>query len=239
MQFSDTTNNLGIIQACERYTNLGDTTISGTTATLKEFTAYANTTMRRLWHKIFMSSGNWHYDDGNQTNLPQAVTDTVAAQAKYAIPSDAMTIKRMEYKDSNGDWSEVLPLTLEEIPMAVDEYHKEDADPIRYRLVDDTIELFPAPKSAISGGLKVYFDRGSVAFANTDTTKTPGFVAEYHDLVAVGASLEWLKIHLPANPTTAQLKEDWLVGLDSLGKFYNRRFKDYKIVINRKTTTFK
>jgi len=239
MQFNDTTNNLGIIQACERYTNLGDTTISGSSDKLKEFTAYANTSLRRIWHNIFMSSGNWIYDDGNQTDLPQATTNIVAAQALYALPSEAVTVQRMEYKDSSGNWSEIYPMTLEEIPTAVDEYMKTDSTPYRYRLVDDTIELFPAPADSVTGGLKIYFERGSVSFVSTDTTEAPGFVSEYHDLVPIGASLEWLKIHLPGDATTAQLKEDWMIGMDNIKKFYNRRFKDKKIVLTRAYSNYK
>jgi hypothetical protein len=239
MQFSDTTNNLGIIQACERYTNLGDTTISGNTDKLKEFTAYINTSMRRIWHKIFMSSGEWIYDDGNQTNLPQATTALVDGQATYALPTGALTIQRVEFKDESGIWTEIRPITLDDIHTAVEEYKKEDGKPDTYRLLDDTIELFPAPDFGQVASLKIYFERGSVAFSYTDTTQSPGFVAEYHDLVPLEASLEWLKIHLPGDGTTAQLKEDYTKTEANLMAYYNRRFKAHKIVMTRHYNTFK
>lgn len=239
MQFSETTNLTGIIQECEKFTNLGYGNISGNTTKLKEFTNNVNTTMRRIWHKIFMSSGQWIYDDSNQSDLPQATTNLILGQSLYALPSDALTVKRVEYKDETGIWSEIHPFTLEDIPGAVEEYYKENANPVRYRLLDDTIELFPASDVNVTGGLKIYFERGSVSFVSTDTTKAPGFVSEYHDLVSIGASLEWLKIHLPTDGTTAQLKEDYIVGMDNLSKYYNRRFKDHKIVMTRRHSNFK
>lgn len=239
MQFSDTTNNLGIIQACERYTNLGDTGISGDSAKLKDFTAYVNTVMRRLWHSIFEASGSWQYDDSNQTDLPQATTDLVSGTATYALPATALTVKRLEAKDSNGEWYVLKPLVIDEIGEAIPEFFDVDGDPSYYRLVGNTIELFAAPSYNSTGGLKVYYDRGSVAFASTDTTKTPGFASEYHDLVPVGASLEWLKIKQPQDATTARLAEDYASQLQQLNKFYNKRFSDKKLTISRQYQTFK
>jgi len=239
MQFSNTTTREGVLQACERYTGLGNTVITGDSDKLKEFTAYSNTALRKLWHYVFTSTGVWEYDDSNQSDLPQATTNLVAAQAKYALPSGALAIKRLEVKDSAGNWTVLKPLMRDEIPGAIDEFFETDADPIYYRLIGDTIELFPGSSVNVTGGLKIYFDRGSTTFASTDTTKEVGFAAEYADLVPLYASLEWLKINLPEDARTAQLKEDYAVGVQNLKDYYSKRFPAKKVMITRRYESFK
>lgn len=239
MQFNDTTNLSGIIQACERYCNLGNTGISGNATLLKEFTNFTNTTMRRIWHSIFEATGSWEYDDSNQTDLPQATTDLDNGVAKYTLPNEALTVKRLEIKNTAGDWDVLTPLLRDEIKVGIDEYRVADGLPTSYRIVGRTIELFPAPNYDSTSGLKVYFDRGSVAFASTDTTKAPGFASEYHDLVPIGASLEWMKIKTPTSATTAQLKEDYQIGLQNLKTFFNKRFSAKKKIMRRAYHSYK
>lgn len=240
MVFSDTTNLSGIIQNIEAMTDLGSTYISGDATRLKEFTNLVNRVGHRVWHVIFTSSGNWQYDDGNYTDLPSSATDLVSGTAKYAIPSDALTIQRIEAKDQAGNWFVVYPMTKEELTnIAVDEYMDVNGIPVNYRMVDSTIELFPAPSYASSGGLKVYFDRDSVDFASDDTTQTPGFASPYHEIIPIGASIEWLKIKQPTTPTLGALIADYAKLEASVKEFYGERFKNKKPRIGRMPTTFR
>jgi len=239
MQYSNTTTKEGVIQACERYTGLGDAGISSDSDKLLEFTAYTNTALRKLWHYIFESTGCWEYDDSNQTDLPQATANLVQSQAKYALPSDALTIKRVEVADTDGSWQVLKPLIRNDIPVAIDEYFDTDGTPTYYRIVGDTIELFPAPDYNGTSSIKVYFDRGAVEFASTDTTKETGLATPYEDLVPVYASLEWLKINLPADARTAQLKEDFAIGVQNLRSYYNKRFPAKRKKITRQFISYK
>jgi hypothetical protein len=229
MQFSDTTNKLGIIQACERYTNLGDASISGVTALLKEFTAHANVTSSKIWSLIFNSYGGWIYDDSNQTNLPQAADNLVSGTKVYALPSEALVVNRLEVKDSNGTFVKVEPFTQEMVgDQGLSEFMKTNGTPQYYRLIGNTIELYPTPNYASTGGLKVYFDREAVAFASTDTTKTPGFTSAYHNAVAVGAAIEWMKVKQPASAVLKNLYMDWQGYEASIAEFYASRWRDLK-----------
>jgi len=239
MVYNDTTNKLGIIQSCERYTGLGDAIISGSTDKLMEFTAYSNTILRRLWHTIHESTGCWEYDDSNETDLPQATANLVSGTAKYALPTDALTIKRVEVKDSSGNWVVLKPLIREEIKVAIDEALDTDSLPVYYRLLGDIIELFPASNYNSTSGLKVYYDRGSVAFVYTDTTKNPGIASEYQDLIPLGASIEWLDINLPEDARTAKMQLKYDKGIQELRSFYNKRFPAKKKVMRRLYTSYK
>jgi len=238
MQFNDTSTRLGIIQNCERYTNLGDTSISGTTSLLQDFTAYCNIISSRVWHTIFTSNGNWAYDDSNQTDLPQATTDIVSGTSKYALPASSLTLEKLEMQDSNDQWFPLEAITLEEIHNK-GEFMDDNGTPRYYRLVGKTLELFPTPNYASTAGLKAFFDRGSVAFASDDTTQTPGFASEYHDIVPIGASIEWLKIKTPSDPILQNLQQDYLLRLQQIKQFYSLRFKDKKPRVGRLYNSFK
>ncbi len=233
MQYNDTTNNLGIIQACEDYCGLGNTGISGDTNKLKEFTRYANKVSRRIWHWIFLAQGLWKYDDSNETDLPQAVTDLTSGTAKYALPTEALTIERIEIKSNEDDWFRIEQLPTQYINGAVDEFFEDDGEVVYYRLIGNTIELFPAPDYSKTGGIKVYFDRTSVDFATTDTTKTPGFASPYHDAVPIGASLEWLKSKRPDSNVIVHLTQEWLRYEQDIKKFYQLRNKDHTPFLSR------
>lgn len=233
MQFNDTTNKNGIIQDCERYCGITATGISGNSVLLGDFTAYSNSTLRSLWHLSFLSCGNWQYEDNNQTDLPQATANLTSAQTTYALPSSALTVNRIEVKDAAGNWTKLTPIAESHIYGAVDEFMKTDAQPMYYRLVGNTFEIFPASNYNSTSGLKVYFDRGSVAFAASDTTKTPGIAGEYHDLIPLGASLKYLKIKRPGSAETAQVDKDYQTLELKYKQYLSGRFKDKRPRVGR------
>ena len=193
MVFSDTTNLLGIVQLCENYCNLGRTGISGSSNLLKEFTAYANKTNRDVWRMIFDVYGGWQYDDSNQTDLPEATCTLTSGTDVYAVPTVTLTIIGIEVKDDGGVWHALTPLTDEKIREtgSETEFLDTDSDPKYYKLIGDTIRLYPGPDYTQAASLKVFYDRGSHDFVSTDTTATPGFVSEFHDIVPVGASMAY------------------------------------------------
>ena len=239
MQYNDTTNLNGIIQQVERYINMGATWISGDTTRLKEFTTYANKVGHKIWHWIFLSQGVWKYDDSNETDLPQATTNLVDAQATYALPSDALTVQRVEVKNSNGDWFRLIQIMEQQIPGAIDEFNEDDCEPVYYRLIGNTMELFPASNYDSTNGLKIYFDRDSVDFAYNDTTQTPGFASPYHEAVPVGMAIEWLKIKNPTSTTLQFLREEWAKFELEIKQFYSLRNKDTVRVLRRAYQSFK
>lgn len=239
MTYNDTTNLNGIIQQVERYINMGSTWISGDTTRLKEFTSYANKTLRKVWHLIFLSHGVWKYDDSNETDLPQATTNLVDSQKTYTLPSTALTVQRVECKNSNGDWFLLKQVMEQQIPDAIDEWNNDDCEPVYYRLVGNVIELFPATNYASTGGLKVYFDRDVHDFVYNDTTAVPGFASPYHEIIPVGMAIEWLKIKNPNNPTLQFLREEYARLEVDIKKFYSLRNKSLVRVLRRAFQSFK
>lgn len=229
LAFSNTTSKLGIIQACESYCNLGDTGISGNATLLKEFTRYINEVNSRVWHMIFMSYGGWQYDDGNQVDLPAASDTITSGQTSYALPPTALTVRGVEVKDEGGIWTPLVAITEEMIRdrQAMGEFFKTSGSPLYYQLVGNTVRIYPASNYTQAASFKVFFDRASFAFASDDTTDTPGFASEYHGILPIGASIQWLMSRRPESASLAQLKADFAVYEKNLKAFYQERFRQF------------
>jgi hypothetical protein len=239
MQFNDTTNKNGIIQWCEEYTGLGDGTISGNSDKLLKFTSRVNVVSSRVWHTIFEAQGCWEYDDGNQIDLSIATTDLIVGQADYALPSDSLVVKRVEVSDAQGNWTKLNPLIREDIKVAIPEYFDTDGSPCYYRLLGETIEIFPPSDTFVASGLRVYYDRGSFAFSSSDTTKTAGFALEYHDILPLGSALDWLMVNLPGDARTSQIEKMYYGRLQQLKAFFNKRYPAKHKKITRRFESFK
>lgn len=226
MVFSDTTTKLGIIQACEQKCGITDAGISGNAQLLKEFTGRVNKWNRKVWHIIFTSYGGWQYDDANQSDLPFASATLTADQTTYALPTGSLTVRGIEVKDEGDVWYPLTPVTEEQIReyQALGEFYKTSSRPLYYQLVGQTIRIFPASNYTQSSSLKVSFDRGSVAFASTDTTATPGFAGEYHDILPLGASLEYLSEKRPNDATTSLIRAEIQEYEAKIKQFYTTKF---------------
>lgn len=174
-----------------------------------------------------MAYGGWQYDDSNQTDLPFASTTLTADQTTYALPTGALGVRGIEVKNTGSVWSSLLPITEEMIRerQAMGQFFSTSGTPQYYQLVGQTVRLFPASNYTQSASFKVSFDRGSVAFASTDTTTTPGFASEYHDIIPIGASIEWLKIKEPNSGTLANLRSDYAQLEKNLKDYYAYKFE--------------
>lgn len=231
MILNDTTNKTGIIQSIERKINMGDGYISGNTDRLTEIKAMVNTELSKVWHLIFMSSGNWQFDDSNQTDLPYGTIDIQDGVNEYSLPEDCLTVRRVEVYDGTN-WRLLKPITLEEIPVSLDEYVLNEGFPAYYRLVGHKIQLFPTPNFDSTDGLKVYFDREFLTLDADDDE--PGFASPYHEIIPLGVAIEWLKIKVPTSPNLGLYLADYQKLEEAISDFYRNRFKDYKVIMKRK-----
>lgn len=224
--FSDTSTYLGLIQACEDYTNLGSTGISGNAVLLKTFTRHINEAGSRVWSMIFSAYGGWQYEDANQTNLPAAADTLTADQTSYALPTGSLTVRGIEVKDTGGTWTALQPITEEQIRdhQAMGEFYKTAGTPLYYQMVGQTARIFPAANWTQASSFKVFFDRGSVAFASTNTTETPGFAGEFHGILPIMASIQWLTYKRPESKNLALLRQEEAAYIQRLKQFYSEKF---------------
>lgn len=129
----------------------------------------------------------FQWDDTNHSKLPIGTTNLVANQREYSFLTDEqnnkiLTLTRIDWKDSNGIWSQLKPIDQVQIsPEALDEFEKTSARPMYYdKIADNIIKLYPASDTSVTSGLKFYFQRSPSYFTATDTTKEPGVASTLH-----------------------------------------------------------
>ena len=232
MQLNDTSTKKGLIQYAERKIKQGDAYISGNATRLLEWKARLNDANREIWHLIFRVAGNWKFDDDNQTNLPSATQNLVSGVDKYLLPTEALTIDRVQILDSGGLERRLKQLPQENIERGIDEFLKTDAQPIFYNIVGNSIQIFPAANYAQTNGFKVFFDRSSVDLS--DDSDVPGFALPYHKLVAIKASIDWYSTQKPDSPVLTGLIRDEQRYEVNISEFFAKRNKDFVRKIQRR-----
>jgi len=191
MQFSDNTNNTGIVQQVRSMMRVDATqwptyqVVNSVNNYLDTITGYAIGADRRF-----------QFDDSNHTKLPIGTTDLTAAQSDYSFLTDEqgnsiLNLLRIDILDDNGDWRKMTPIDEADINIALDEFEENNGDPIYYdKIADNIIRLYPTPDTTVSAGLKFYFQRTPSYFAATDTTKEPGVSPLLHRGFVVNAAYD-------------------------------------------------
>lgn len=220
MQYNSNPDSLDIVSL------IGDMTAIDTTNEIKQITRAANEAVRQIWSWIFQSYGGWQYDSINNSDMPVATTGLVADQQQYTLPSEALTIKAVEYKNSGGEWTKLMPVPVEVINQYTSEkeYNSDPSEPSKYTVIGNVIKLYPASDTTRASSLRVQFDRGSTTFLPGDISKTPGFVSEFHEAVAVGASY-----FIATNKKLSQLpflRDRWIDYEDRIKDFYIKKWEE-------------
>lgn len=243
MKFNDTTAKSGIIQACETYLGMEDGCISGDAILLKQFTMLVNGYYRRVNSWIWEATGVWEYDDSNYTDLPIATTTIVNDQQDYELPSTAQKVDRVEILDINGDYKLLKPLDKSQIKeSALSEFLETPGLPIYYDLIGRSVFLYPKPDTAkvtADLGLKIYFTRDVDEFVSGDTDTEPGFVNNFHSILPLGASLDYVLGYMPEETSKMNNFRIQLKNLkDELKKFYSSRHREIKARIDPKRRNY-
>lgn len=180
--FSDTTNNLGILQRARKMARV-DSTQWETFNVVNSCNDWLN--------KIFtygkINDKKFQLDDTNHTDLPIGTTNLVANQSDYSFLTDQQgnritNLTRIDILDSTGLYRQLLPIDQAQIAgIALNEWNKTPGLPMYYdKIADNIIRLYPAPATSVTSGIKFYFQRSPSYFAATDTTKAPGVADDLH-----------------------------------------------------------
>lgn len=233
MVLSNTTTRAGLIQDCETLTGLGDKAISGNTTKQAEFIRLLNARYRMADTEIWKATGEWDFDDSNQSTLPMATTALVSSQSDYALPSTARKVERVEVKDINGNWNLVYPIDKSQFnEEAMTEFEETDGIPKYYDMVGNSLYLYPAPDTSLTSttsSLKLYAARDIVAFSTTVNGTTsavePGFDNHFHRYISLGASHDWC-MGKPLQKTPV-LKQQLKEITDDIHEYYGSRHTDF------------
>lgn len=208
MPFSDTTNKTGLIQRCEKFTNLGYGGISGSANDLLDFTVKINDAFDELMPLLLSFSNYLKWDDTNQTDLPIGTINMVSGQADYTIAQDdnsldILNITQLEILPSSSasNYIEMEEMTIDDprAIVAMAPNSSETGVPVAWLKRGNTVFLYPKPNYASTNGIKIFFEREASYFSSIDTTKEAGIPRPFQLLLALRASLDWLLVNKPAN----------------------------------------
>lgn len=222
MQFNSHATNQDLVSLLNDLTGM-DENVYPLTAKTRDM----NTANRTIWTWIHEAYGGWQYDDSNNTgDFPTATASLVASQKDYGLPSDAMTVRAVEIKNTSGVWNHLKPLTEEQIRdlQAENEFMKTASEPQYYTLKGNSVNIFPASNYSQSASIRVSYDRETSAFVTTDTIKTPGFASLFHEAVAYGAGAIFSTYK--TIPQLVGLQGRWLDYEARIKKFYSNRFHE-------------
>lgn len=214
---------------------------------LADIARNANMGLDRVTALIQEHDNTFEWDDFNNTDLPIATADLVSGQQDYPLELSHLKILRVRAKDQQGNWVTLDPVSRHQL---TDDQLAATGTPWGYDKFANSIFLVGTPNYGSTGGLELQFQRGASFFDNSDTSKKPGFAAQFHRLISLYAALDYCDIHLPdqakkirariGNPpdTDLGIKGSGLEG--DLAAFYSDRDRDQipKITLERTLETF-
>lgn len=224
MVWNNDTNDQDLVHLMNDWTGMDDNIW-----TLKAKCRDANMALRDIWSWIHEAYGGWMYDDANNTtDYPTATTTLTTDQKDYQLPSSALTVRGVEVQlNSNNVWTRLFPKTEEEIRddiMAEGQFMRVSSQPRYYTAYANAIRIYPPANYTKAGALRVSYEREVVAFTPTgNDTRTPGFVSQFHEAVAVGAATNFAKYKTISQKN--DLIQTWTDYRDKITKFYQSRWK--------------
>lgn len=191
-QFSDTVNNLGILQQA-RYLARVDAT---------QWPAYkvvnsCNNYLDEVAGYMIGSDKRFQWDDTNHTKLPEGTVPSVSGQSDYSFLTDEqgntiITLIGVSRLDSAS--STYIPLTQvdrNDENLDLQNFGALSGTPTRYdKIADNVIRLDYKTGSVIAAYLKFFFQRTPSYFVATDTTKVPGVSPLLHRGFVIAAAYD-------------------------------------------------
>lgn len=225
MQFSDTSNNQGLIQDITFLTG-ANTTDYATSDRTRNINAWYYKVV--LW--IWKSCAGWEFDDSNLTTQPIATTTIVDGQRDYSVPTNALKIIAVDVKNSDGNYVRMKYLDEKRIKSSLQD---EDASfPSHYYILGNQVILYPKPDSSLvttSAGLRLWLGRQVDAFTAADTTQEPGFDIQFHRILSLGASYDWAIKKDKANAAAIRAEIEQLK--DELFDWYGEKLTEQRTII--------
>lgn len=232
MVFNGDSTNQDICTRADDFADSDDTSFP-----LEQKARYATEAVQIILGWILSCYHGWQYQDSNDSNDPFSDVNAVANTSKVAIPTAAIGINGVARLDSvNNEYVPLTPITLEDIQArgyTLQNYKKTASFPDEYLLLGNYAYMFPPFSSSVTNGFRFYFPRSASTFASTDTTKTPGFAADFHMAVSCYMALQYALAKNKDNVTS--LRKQWSNEADGnhpdgweqkIKKFYKSRARE-------------
>jgi hypothetical protein len=220
MQFSDPTNNSGIVEKARWFVGA-----NASSYPIDVLTSNVNAWYDKAVATIMSCDNVWQFDDSNYTDYPIAVAALVSGQQDYQLDVSHSNVRRVEVKYESSDWKKLTPWDETQTNQALGEFFEESGEPQYYDLVANSVFLYPAPNYSQAASIKVYFQRKASYFDKTDTTKEPGFGEMFHEYLVLGAAYDYA-LKFNSSNRDSLLAQAMRMESD-MKQHYNRRPKDF------------
>jgi len=135
------------------------------------------------------------FDDNNYTSeFPILTTGLVEDQADYSLPDELVKIKRVTAMYDGTNTYKATPFDISQSGQALKDSYFTSQSPY-YDLHDNSVELYPTPTANVAKGLRIWISRQMELYTTaqvTAGTKSPGFDRQFHNIVPLKASWNWL-----------------------------------------------
>lgn len=177
-QFSDTTNNSGILQQARDMMRVDSTQWS-----TQKVVNSCNNWLDTIAGYALATDKNFEWDDTNHTKLPIGTTAVISGQSDYSFLTDEQGNKIVTltsvslFEIATNKETQLTLINRNEPQYDYQNFGVESGTPTCYdKIADNVVKLDKLPSSADASKykLKFYFQRTPSYFLATDTTKEPG-----------------------------------------------------------------
>lgn len=192
-----------------------------------------NNAYERIASLIMQTDGRWQWDDANQSGDPSATYTLTTDTQNYAIATTILAINRVEVKDTNGNWKQLLPISQSDLyGTSLTDFMKTSGVPVYYDKVGAQVFLYPKPNYTQANSLKMYFSRPPLLFTSAEVTtgtKVPGFNSLYHDIIPLWVAYDYAMSRGKEN--AGQLRTEIQIREEAMTLDYAKRDEDDRPVM--------
>lgn len=188
MQWNSHTDGFDLVTDCKKWCDID--TSDTTSYPLDDMGRAANKALDKCHMVILNADGRWEYDDNNNSasTLLNTSTSVAAGDTKIAIPLTWLRVARIRLTDPNGNYVTLTPKKRSE--WSDGQLNASSGMPVAYDLLGNHA-FFDKP-CAHAATAEVQYQLGPSYFdGDSDTTKTPGFIAPFHQIISLEMALEY------------------------------------------------
>lgn len=155
-------------------------------------TEYSDTNLDASLNEWYKTIIGWVIRKSDKWN-PRGITSTtdlVSGQVEYVLPSaDLIQLKRVEIKYNSSDTYKSLDEIIDKAETGA--FANDSINHQGYRLLNDSIFIYPAPTSDVTNGLSIEYVENITELTNdTDVPKLNPLV---HRAVAIGGAMDYCR----------------------------------------------
>jgi hypothetical protein len=207
MQFNPTDKSVSIVGDID-FLLFSDSSTLNTDYSLIDRTRNINISLDETVAELYKADPNHKWDDTTNVNFPIATTDLTANKDHYVLLDSGLVVHRFRIKDENDNWVTLKPKLRSELTDT--ELNATGGTSDKYFKFGGAVFPLPVPDYGSTAGVELEFQRGGNHFTTTDTTDSPGFNSQFHQILSISAALRYALANGMSEKvkTLQEMKED-------------------------------